>query len=177
MGEAHRQLEFQKRHHIGGGKEHWPEMQRQVRIHVKNYSLPPQKKRLLNLIKTLPSDYFDNLPKQVVFHDLCRLETAPTSCQILLGCSLKFCIHTPVPSPDIGVSLKQLCSLVRTKAYHQGKPEQDFNPKLYKKKENWNPPLVEQGNAELVLMDFSQDLIKLNKIVNKKAYHGSNLSA
>ena len=63
------------------------------------------------------------------------------------------------------------------KAYHQDKPEQDFNPKLYKKNENWNPPLVKQGIAELVLMDFSPDLIKLNEMVNKKAYHGSNLSA
>ena len=39
------------------------------------------------------------------------------------------------------------------------------------------PEKVQEGNAELAMMDFGSDLYEMNELVNAKAHRGSNLSA
>ena len=67
----------------------------------------------------------------------------PPGTKSLLNLGLKFCIKSRKPSNIVMSSIQRFKHDVRTKhwlLYQNKKDDDDFNPKLYIKSPDWNPP-------------------------------------
>ena len=127
---------------------------------------------LINLLKR---------QRNMAYHNLCTTLTLPPGTRDLLGLNLKFTIKTPVPNPDISMTMKRMHWEVRLAYRHKDYDDDDdekegesYNPKIYLHSA-WDPPQVVEGNVEFWMMKFSNQLESIAEEIKSTVTKKGNL--
>lgn len=100
------------------------------------------------------------------FHNLCQELTLPPGIGTVLGLGAKFCIEEGLPPKDHAIGIHRLLRNFRIKHFIQGTDdtkEDSYNAKLYTpSKRKFNQPIPD-GNIEMAVLDFSDQLERITK--------------
>jgi hypothetical protein len=106
-------------------------------------------------IQKAPSHLFLQ-PKNLAFHNLCKVNNLPPGSKELLGLNLKFCLASKTIPDDINKTMIQLARSIRTWHFllqHVTLNNTIYEKQIYKKNLTWNPPpaptLIEDKLVEL----------------------------
>ena len=123
------------------------------------------KHNVQNVLKSMSKLEYQNLMKNMTFHDLTTFRKPPRGVGKLLGLSLSFCLQTPLPNQDIDSMMARLRRDVRRKVYFSGRPKEDenddsnYNPKIYIPS-TWQAPDASKEVEERMNM-FDKKICKL----------------
>jgi hypothetical protein len=113
------------------------------------------RKNFDTVIQKAPSHLFLQ-PKNLTFHNLCKVNNLPPGSKELLGLNLKFCLASKNIPDDINKTMIQLARSIRTRHFllqHGGLNNTIYEKQIYKKNLTWNPPpapaLIEDKLVEL----------------------------
>jgi hypothetical protein len=126
----------------------------------------PDSPHWLNKLNALllfhPKVYFAQI-KNLAYHNLLTSLAPPPGTGLLLGLGSKFCIERGKPPTTWKKSIFRLRRSIRLKHWlkRHDTGSSDYNPKLYVKS-GFNPPPIEEGPAEILMMDFASTLERIN---------------
>jgi hypothetical protein len=121
-------------------------------------------------IQRAPSHLFLQ-PKNLTFHNLCKVNNLPPGSKELLGLNLKFCLASKAVPDDINKTMIQLARSIRTRHFliqNGVLNNTSYEKQIYKKNLTWNPPpaptLIEDKLVELekALKKIQQKLERKN---------------
>jgi hypothetical protein len=119
--------------------------------------------------------YYFNIPNRLGFHNLCTILKPPPGTGLLLGLRTKFCIETGQPPRSCIDTLQKFRKDVRLRHWLDNtitmnaslETDEAYIPKIYVNSD-WAPPMIDQGNTELQMMDFSNQITSLSDAFAKR---------
>ena len=121
---------------------------------------------------------FQQQPKNLTTHNLCKGIQPPPGTTSLLGLGLKFCPVSAPPTPNIKDTMQKLAYRIRTKFYLQCNPstKNDYIPQLYIKLKGWDPPPAPLSVEDAITLFEKQLKIAIQRNMLNLRNKSSNLT-